>query len=70
MTSDQIWTWIVLPPVGSVAIGGSALWLSRYFPVTLRQPGCGESGGQASRVAGAGAPVQSTHDTRGRHHSR
>jgi hypothetical protein len=32
MTWDQILTWIVMPLVGSIVIGGGAFWASRYIP--------------------------------------
>lgn len=32
MTWDQIVVWIILPLVGSVVIGGGALWASRHIP--------------------------------------
>jgi hypothetical protein len=32
MTWDQIITWIIMPLVGSIVIGGGALWASRFIP--------------------------------------
>ena len=32
MTWDQIITWIIIPLVGAIVIGGGALWASRFIP--------------------------------------
>jgi hypothetical protein len=32
MTWDQVLVWIVVPLVGSILIGGGAVWLSRRIP--------------------------------------
>ena len=32
MTWDQIVVWIILPLVGSIIVGGGALWASRHIP--------------------------------------
>jgi hypothetical protein len=32
MTWDQVLVWLVLPAVGTIIIGGGAVWLSRRIP--------------------------------------
>jgi hypothetical protein len=32
MTWDQVLVWIIVPLVGSILIGGGAVWVSRHIP--------------------------------------
>ena len=32
MTRDQVLIWLILPAVGTIVIGGGAIWLSRRIP--------------------------------------
>jgi len=32
MTWDQILVWLIMPAVGTIVIGGGAVWLSRHIP--------------------------------------
>jgi hypothetical protein len=32
MTWDQVLIWLILPALGTIVIGGGAVWLSRRIP--------------------------------------
>jgi hypothetical protein len=32
MTWDQVLVWLILPALGTIVIGGGAVWLSRHIP--------------------------------------
>jgi len=32
MTWDQVMVWLILPAIGTLIIGGGAVWLSRHIP--------------------------------------
>jgi hypothetical protein len=32
MTWDQVLVWLILPAIGTIIVGGGAIWLSRYIP--------------------------------------
>ena len=32
MTWDQVLVWLILPAIGTIVIGGGAVWLSRHIP--------------------------------------
>jgi hypothetical protein len=32
MTWDQVLVWLIMPAVGTIVIGGGAVWLSRRIP--------------------------------------
>jgi hypothetical protein len=32
MTWDQVLVWLILPAIGTLIVGGGAVWLSRYIP--------------------------------------
>jgi hypothetical protein len=32
VTWDQVLGWLILPAIGTVIVGGGAVWLSRHIP--------------------------------------
>ena len=32
MTWDQVIVWLILPAIGTIIIGGGAVWASRHIP--------------------------------------
>jgi len=32
MTWDQVFSWLIMPAIGTIIIGGGAMWLSRHIP--------------------------------------
>ncbi len=32
MTWDQVWTWLIIPAIGTIVIAGGVVWASRRIP--------------------------------------